>query len=696
MRSTDYSSQVIRGTYYPHVDGVRALAVLPVLLFHVLSPLCPGGFAGVDVFFVISGYLIAGGIWRDLEEQRFTIRRFYHRRIRRILPAYFGMIAAVFAAGIGLYYALPLIGLSDAVCMGTLFSSNLFFHALQSDYFAVEAKTNPLLHLWSLSVEEQFYLIIPLLCSLLWKLRRRWLLPSLIVLAAGSLVGAVLAVQHGRGAGAFYLLHYRAWELLAGVIVSLLPAAAGASPETDKAAAHRGDALAGAGLALVLAPYALLSENRPFPGLTAIPSVVGTLLLIRYGHAGWVGRLLAWTPLVSIGKISYSLYLWHWPVVVFWHYATYEQLHTLDYLGMLAASLALGQLSCRCIEWPVRRSAAWTQARSFRFAAVSAGLMIGISLACSFSLGWPDTLHAEANRLANAHEFHSRLARVADLVRGRFLHSPMASGVLPATAGAHGEFHRLQGDFRIGAAGPAPEVLLIGDSHAAVLGYGLHVVLSEQQRAGLIMYRTASGEIPDMFDLESPQGRQVLVELERQPAIRHVLLASRWSHHQGADSHALPRMSGRLHAFSERMRSMNRALYVIADVPEFDFAPNEMAARLQLIPPRQDLRAWREGWQDAATFDHGHEELNGLLASLCRETGAVFVPLHVGFAVEGGYSALRREGGQVSCLYRDGDHLSQIGSVYAARLIQSYLAAGGPSAGATAGLSRSRKEMGEP
>lgn len=372
------SNQGAHGTYYPHIDGIRAFAVLPVMLFHILASLCPGGFAGVDVFFVISGYLITGGILRDLKKGRFTISGFYHRRIRRILPAYFALITGVFTAGCVLYYALPLMGLGDTAIAGTLFSANLFFYAFGGTYFAADLHGNALLHLWSLSVEEQFYLFIPLLCAIIWKFRRRLVAPMLAVLAIISLTSAiyVVAVSGATNSAPFYLLHFRAWELLAGSLLAMLPPLLRPGATGADRPISRSSALSVLGLLLVIAPYAMLSSATPFPGAAALPSVIGAALLIRFGERGWVGRLLASRPLVAIGKISYSLYLWHWPVTVFWRYVTYGQLYAWDYIGMFVLSLLLGWLSWRFVEQPVRTSPAWTPRRTFAFAGTGISLLV--------------------------------------------------------------------------------------------------------------------------------------------------------------------------------------------------------------------------------------------------------------------------------------------------------------------------------
>ena len=423
MTNANYSAKVIHGEYYPHIDGIRALAVLPVVLFHLMATFCPGGFAGVDVFFVISGYLITGGILRDLKNDRFTIRNFYHRRIRRIMPAYFVLIAGVFAAGCMLYYATPLILLGDAVVAGTLFLANLHFWMVTGDYFAPQVDSQALLHLWSLSIEEQFYLFIPLLCAVIWKFRPRLVRPVLALLAVASLSGAIITVMVGKQDNAFYFLHFRAWELLAGSLLATLPAIStipvapqlrkDASLATDiepSIATRRREAsaslerrhalLATVGLLIVLISYAALSSKTPFPGAAALPPVLGTALLIRYGQNGLASRLLSCRPFVLTGKISYSLYLWHWPIIVFWRYAAYDHLFFYDYIGMVLLSLLLGYLSWRFVELPVRTSSAWTMRRSFVFAAAGVALMVSLGSACVHYRGWPTILHPEANEAA--------------------------------------------------------------------------------------------------------------------------------------------------------------------------------------------------------------------------------------------------------------------------------------------------------
>ena len=708
MTNPNYSSSVIHGEYYPHIDGIRALAVLPVVLFHILAILCPGGFAGVDVFFVISGYLITGGILRDLERDRFTIRNFYHRRIRRIMPAYFALIAGVFAAGCAIYYSTPLIHLGDASVMGTLFSANLYFWKMGGDYFAPDVHGNPLLHLWSLSVEEQFYLFIPLLCAIVWKIRRRAVMPVFATLATLSLAGAIYAVMTGRQNSAFYLLHFRAWELLAGSLLAMLPAIRpNPSPRTNPSPARQqGDALQNAesthahhaasmdssftvtsppspsglgcgaptsalkpwnpetlkpilatlGLLMVLVPYAALSSKTPFPGAAAMSPVIGTALLIRYGSSGWVSRLLAWRPFVATGKISYSLYLWHWPVTVFWKYAVYDQLYWYDYTGMFLLSLLLGYLSWKFVELPVRTSPAWTMHRSFTFASAGIAILVTFGTVCVYCDGWAGQLHTEANK-ATPNEYPSRIMRIA-----------MATKIRIGTALGHQTSNPFllpfgaQGDFHLGTPEKQPELLLVGDSHAGHLQYGLDVLLREKNRAGYAINRSGA----DMFNLQRAESQYALKKLASMPHVSCVILAEKWSIHHGRQNQL---MYARVEEFAVQVKAMGKTVVIVTDVPQYDCRFCDIAARTKIIAPRQLKPEWKNQQQTKTEYDRRQGEFNLQLEEICRRTGALFVPMHMALAQDDRYVYFDEQDGTIISLYKDEHHLSRAGSLRAANFI---------------------------
>jgi peptidoglycan/LPS O-acetylase OafA/YrhL len=289
--------------YRPEVDGLRALAVLPVVLYHAGVPLFRGGFVGVDVFFVISGYLITGILLAELSRGDFSLLRFYERRARRILPALSVMMLACLPMAWLWLDPLDLKGFAKSLVAVPLFSSNLLFW-LESGYFDGEADLKPLIHTWTLGVEEQYYLLIPLWLMLTWRLGTsvRWL--SLAAIGLLSLGWAELGAREASSA-AFFLLPARAWELLLGSLVALY---ARRRPGHAHGSGLRQNALAALGLGLLGLATFTFDRSTPFPGLhAAVPTLGAALLILFAGPGTLVGRLLATRTLVGIGLISYSL-----------------------------------------------------------------------------------------------------------------------------------------------------------------------------------------------------------------------------------------------------------------------------------------------------------------------------------------------------------------------------------------------------
>ncbi len=676
---SNYSTRVIRGDYFPHLDGIRALAVLPVVLFHILPGLSPGGFVGVDVFFVISGYLITGGILRDLANDRFSLRGFYHRRMRRILPAYFVLVAGVFAAGFILYYATPLKFLGDSVAASALFLANFYFWMLGGDYFAPQLHSQALLNLWSLSVEEQFYLFIPLLCAGIWKFSRRRLAPVLALLAVLSLVGAIRAVLIGKPSNAFFLLHFRAWELLAGALLAWLPRVASmsrnhcphapAAVTAAKAVPARPPKLVAAlpaavGLLLVLLPCITYSAQTPFPGAAALPPVLGAVLLIHYGPTGWASRLLTWPLLVQTGRMSYSLYLWHWPVVVFWRYATFDQLLGYDYVAMFLLSLLLAFLSWKFVELPFRSSGFWTRRRTFAFASAGITLLVALGTACVAAQGWPASLHPAANAMTCDDPRRPFVAAASRLVLRH-------AGISLGDAWDSLDIAERRQAFALAAtkaaptsvAPPPPAVFVMGDSHASVFLDGFDVVLGQHGLAAQCAGHTAT----IMFDLESQVCQDALRKLQQFPAIEKILLLQDWSYqlHQSPTPEVLYQ---HLEQFALHARGLHKSLYIATDNPVRDFSPADLAARMRIIKPRHPDAKW-DGRQSVSDYNRMQGNINQRLAELCRRTGAVLLPLHQALAKDGCFPAFADQHGTLIPLYRDDNHLSFYGSQMAAEFI---------------------------
>ena len=332
-------------THRREIDGLRALAVLPVILFHAGFATFGGGFVGVDVFFVISGYLITGIILRDLSRGQFSIRRFYERRARRILPALFTVMFACIPFAFLWMLPSQYDEFSRSILAVVLFISNLFFWH-ESGYFAAEAAEKPLLHTWSLGVEEQFYLLFPLLLMLLWRWKKLRMLPMMMALALLSLGLSEYASRYYLNVN-FFFLPTRAWELLIGAMAAFSPL-----HTTEKRCASL---LALLGIVLIIAAIFTFTEAMRLPSALSLIPTLGTALVLRYAATGTLAaKLLSWPPLVGIGLISYSAYLWHQPLFAF---ARIRMLATPDHTVMLAlaaAALLLGALSWKFIEQPFR------------------------------------------------------------------------------------------------------------------------------------------------------------------------------------------------------------------------------------------------------------------------------------------------------------------------------------------------------
>ena len=299
-------------TYRREIDGLRALAVLPVILFHAGLEAFSGGFVGVDVFFVISGYLITGVIISDLEKERFSLIDFYERRARRILPALFLVMFVCLPFSWVLLLPHDLKDFSDSLLAVPLYISNFLFWS-ESGYFERAAEMKPLLHTWSLAVEEQFYLFFPLFFMLLWRWGKRWLLVMMGLLGSASLVYAQWA-SLAQPAAAFYLLAARSWELLLGGLAAFYIL----SDQHKKSGRLFSEMASMLGLVLVLFSIFNFSKETPFPGVYALVPTLGAILIILYAKSDTVlGKILSLKIFVSIGLVSYSAYLWHQPIFAF-------------------------------------------------------------------------------------------------------------------------------------------------------------------------------------------------------------------------------------------------------------------------------------------------------------------------------------------------------------------------------------------
>jgi len=390
--------------YRPDIDGLRAVAVIPVVLFHSKISLSgvglfPGGFVGVDIFFVISGYLISNILLHDISRDQFSILKFYERRIRRIFPALFTVLLVATAAA----FVILLPGaLGEMDYFGThLFGATFFYSNYQfmseTGYFAAAAEDNPLLHLWSLAVEEQFYIVFPVYLYLVSRFFRDRLGLATMAVLLVSLVYSILLVRTDANA-AFYSTPARAWELMLGAILAIFPRKA---PLDQRVA----QVLATAGLGFIIYSILFYNEQTPFPGAAAALPCAGAALILYTGQSNMTlaGRLLSTNAFRYPGLISYSLYLWHWPVLVFYRLYAITPVSQMEIALLLAVMTAAAWASWKFVEAPFRTRN--VLARRKPLFAAGAGVMLVSAAAAAiigFNDGFPGRVPEQVNRILEA------------------------------------------------------------------------------------------------------------------------------------------------------------------------------------------------------------------------------------------------------------------------------------------------------
>ncbi|MET0377850.1 MAG: acyltransferase family protein [Spongiibacteraceae bacterium] len=446
--------------YRSEIDGLRTLAVLPVIFFHAGFDVFSGGYVGVDVFFVISGYLITTIIYQEIRSDTFAIIRFYERRARRIVPALF--VVCLACIPFAWFWMLPqeLEAFAKSLVAVNLFASNILFWR-ESGYFDGAAELKPLLHTWSLAVEEQFYLLFPLLLIALRKLSRNWLLGVLVVLSCISLALAQWGSTVFPSAN-FYLLPTRAWELGIGAALAV-------TGDFRQRVTHRYAELMSA-LGLLLIAYAVFTFDGalPFPGLWALVPVAGAALIIAFTTPQTtVGRLLGSTPMVAVGLLSYSAYLWHQPLFAFARIRLYDGVSPSIYLALSLLTLVLAYLSWRFIERPFRSGQTFSRRQIFAGATTGAIAMMVAGMIGTAASGLPQRMPADVVSMAAWANDEDKPARLCEFDEHR------SFGVDKACH--YGAFSK--------------SVIIWGDSHARAASVGLRQSLN-RNGIGLIQYTT--------------------------------------------------------------------------------------------------------------------------------------------------------------------------------------------------------------
>lgn len=379
--------------YRPEIDGLRALAVIPVVLFHAGIAGFSGGFVGVDIFFVISGYLITSIILNEQQKDTFTLAGFYERRARRILPAL--MLVVLISAIAAWYLLLPteLVEFGESLVSVGVFASNILFWT-QSDYFAATSEFIPLLHTWSLAVEEQFYLIFPvfMIFTLAWTKSKR--IAVLVAVAVLSLIFCEWAWRNAPEAN-FFLAPSRVWELMAGVFCAFY---LHQSREPQKIINQLGSI---AGLLMLIYSIVFFDKSIPFPSLYALIPVLGTVLIILFTDKNTlVGKLLSIPFIVGVGLISYSAYLWHQPLFVFSRLNSMDELSVTTLLGLSVLAFIMAYISWRWVEKPFRNRNWLSQRQVLWMAGLCSLILISLGLIFVFGGGFDERFVTLENSIA--------------------------------------------------------------------------------------------------------------------------------------------------------------------------------------------------------------------------------------------------------------------------------------------------------
>jgi len=369
--------------YRAEIDGLRAVAVIPVILFHAGFSIFSGGFVGVDVFFVISGYLITTIILAELATGRFSIATFYERRARRILPALFFVMAVSLPFAWMWLIPSEIKHLSDSIMAVIAFSSNILFWQT-SGYFDTAVELKPLLHTWSLAVEEQYYLVFPVFLMLTWRLGLRSVGLLVLAMVAGSFVLAQIGSAF-KPIATFYLLPTRGWELGMGALAAIITANQGL-PTLSK---RWSECLSMFGLALIAFSNIVYDKYTPFPSVYTLAPTVGTVLVILYAvPATLAGKILCFKPAVAIGLVSYSTYLWHQPLFALARQRSFHEPDVLVMSALALLSIGLGYVSWRFIETPFRNRQRFDRKTIFMLSGVGMLVFFGIGLAGNLSDGF--------------------------------------------------------------------------------------------------------------------------------------------------------------------------------------------------------------------------------------------------------------------------------------------------------------------
>ncbi len=634
--------------YRGDIDGLRAVAILLVILYHSGMHLFQGGYTGVDVFFVISGYLIGGQIYSDKRDGVFSYWSFYYRRSRRILPALFAVLAFVLIAAICTFPPVELHACGISVCSVALSISNLHFSRWLG-YFAPRADLNPLLMTWSLGVEEQFYLVIPFILSLLVRMRHTLRLPALV---AVCLLSFSFCILPGSGQAAFYLLSCRFWELGAGVILAVLA--------TNRDSAYFGNAICNAGGiagALLICIPLLIARSNTIQVVQLLPAVLGAAFLIAT-PSSWINSyILASSPARFVGRISYSWYLWHWPLLALLRFYSGDSPRPMLIAITIAISFCVAVASYFLIEQPFRKRSQPAKPAVFRYGALCLIIAAG-------GIG-----------LRELKGIPQRFPQLADLSREQITRETDPCLVDGDKPNLSSKCYSITGT--------RPAIAMWGDSHGAALspefrdyaanhGYDFAQITKKGCRPSTV--NTVDREMAPYLIACFRFNETSLDTIAGDGRIQIVVIASSWKKIFQEDRNRCVAEDcfAYLKASIRRLQSCGKKVIVFGDVPVFDIDPVPLAYFSQLW-------VWREmnhlmGYpypREVGGLSLESEALDDRTEFALRRAvnelpGVQYVELHDLFCAENGCRF--SQNGKV--LYLDEQHLSKDGANLALTRLQ--------------------------
>jgi len=615
--------------YRPDIDGLRALAVLAVVFFHAFPERLKGGFVGVDIFFVISGYLISSIILKEFEAQKFSYLNFMARRIRRIVPSLALVIICTLIAGWVLLLSSEYIGLAKEAIFGALFSSNFLFWS-QAGYFDAASELKPLLHLWSLGVEEQFYILWPTILFLCYKLKVSPFKAGLFIFAT-SLTYCLWETNHSPSA-AFYLIPSRFWELMAGSLLALINLKfpwklVDLTSSVKNSLSFLGLFLMAAGL--------LWTSKTSFPGAWPILPVLGSFLFIMAGSSAVINRLIfSSKPMVYIGGISYALYLWHWPVISFTHILSGAKPLVSHINVGLVISFILAALTSSILE---RKTKTLSTRQAYRLCIPFLILVCVFSSLIIYNSGYESRL---ANQFKNnqgdfGHEdFHTYLDQN---------YFPCHDKILLDRSnkfGSHQRCHQTK-------EGTEYDVALIGDSHAEHLFLGLADIMPKENLIYLIQVGLPFWQNKDF--------NYIFSFLQASNTVKTVILTANWFGRFKTPDQVL-QLEGTIAALTK----LGKQVILTDDVHSFTFDASICFTkrRLQLLPNQCD--EINHKWTSHRDF------ILPILTSISQKYGSELILTSDFLRGHNGYYMAKD--GQL--LYRDSHHLNILGSKLIGKLIK--------------------------